>query len=535
MNNERIIKLLELQLKSFANREKEHLDLIKKQSGQIDRLSEEVTALTQSIRSLEESLLEKDKSLIKLSGKNRSLSKLVSSKSEKRTPSRESTPDLAATKPRAVEVPTAKERGNNGARRKEYFDLETKEHDIWPEADGFDTSKAKVLHTVDAIRYEYIPPRFIKHIYHQHHCVWSGSIHAGKLPGTPLLNSNFDASVIAGILQLRYIYSLPVERIVKLFSENGFAINKATAHGLIKKAAILFDSFEEALKSAVLEDDYINMDESYHLVLAEGERSTTGKKSCKAYFWAALARHSSLVHFFYDKGSRGRKVFTDYLNTDYRGAIQSDGLENYKILETTAYPHAIRLSCFQHCKRKFLDIEGNKDAEHIVDIINMLYQKEHKADPGWSPQQKLEYRQRYAPPIFQQLKEALIKIKKRKSTLPKSALGKAVNYALREFDALCNYIKDPEYEPDNNAIERIMRYISLSRRNSLFCGSHAAAKRTALIYSLACSCRLNNINTFEYFRDILQKLIYINPMTAKKDIIRNMLPDKWGKDLRLNR
>ena len=49
-----------------------------------------------------------------------------------------------------------------------------------------------------------------------------GNIIAGSLPATPLLNSNYDASFIAGILQLRYIYSMSVERIIKLFAENGF-------------------------------------------------------------------------------------------------------------------------------------------------------------------------------------------------------------------------------------------------------------------------------------------------------------------------
>ena len=70
-----------------------------------------------------------------------------------------------------------------------------------------------------------------------------------------------------------------------------------------------------------------------------------------------------------------------------------------------------------------------------------------------------------------------------------------------------------------------MRYISLSRRNSLFCGSHQGAKRAALIYSLACSCRLNNINSFEYFKDLLTKLIDIKPNTDH-ETIRNILPQK---------
>lgn len=129
---------------------------------------------------------------------------------------------------------------------------------------------------------------------------------------------------------------------------------------------------------------------------------------------------------------------------------------------------------------------------------------------------------------MEELKERLLHIKAKKTTLPKSNLGKAVNYALNEYPALCNYILNPDYELDNNAIERQNRFISLSRKNSLFCGSHQGAERTALIYSLACSCKLNGINTFEYFKDILNKFVSINPKTDKKEI-RDLLPDKWKK------
>jgi len=80
----------------------------------------------------------------------------------------------------------------------------------------------------------------------------------------------------------------------------------------------------------------------------------------------------------------------------------------------------------------------------------------------------------------------------------------------------------------DNAIERLQRYISLSRRNSLFCGSHAGAEKTALIYSLACSCRRNGINTFEYFTDILNRLAYISP-NAADEIFQKLLPNRWTK------
>lgn len=545
MNKERIISLLKEQL-SFTRAQNAQLleqnnklseqtqsqalqlalqsEQLVAQSEHIRSLTGRIEELTKSVHSLEQALVSKNASLEKAKNTRDALSKLISHKSEKISPG------TSPGKPGGTERPehSPKERGNNNAKRKEHFELEVQEHDIYPSLPDFQPEAARLLKTVDSIRYEYVPPRYIKHINHLHYYLYQGGVVCGKLPAAPLVNSSYDASFIAGILQLRYIYSMPVERIVKFFAENGFEMSKSTAHGLVKKTAQLFDVLEETLREAILEDDYLHMDESYYTVLEKGEKSAAGKSSCKVYMWAALASRTKLVHFFYENGSRARKVLTGYIRPDYRGAIQCDGFSDYKILETGEYPHVVRLSCFQHCKRKFLDIQANKDAQRIIEIINRLYRKEHEMPPGYTPGQILEYRREYAPPILAELKENLLAIQAKKSTLPKSNLGKAVNYTLNEYPALCNYILKPEYELDNNAIERINRYISLSRKNSLFCGSHQGAKRAALIYSLACSCRLNGINTFEYFKDILNKFIGVNPNTDKKSL-RELLPDKWKK------
>ena len=78
-----------------------------------------------------------------------------------------------------------------------------------------------------------------------------------------------------------------------------------------------------------------------------------------------------------------------------------------------------------------------------------------------------------------------------------------------------------------NVIERPMRYISISRRNSLFCGSNAGAGRTATLYFLAISCRLNNVNSFSYFKDVIERLAQNQNMTNEQ--MRNLFPDKWAK------
>lgn len=516
MKGARIIRLLQDQL-GFAHEQNRLLAAqVTTQSEQINELTAQVKTLTQTIASLEATLQKRDTSLEKVIGQKKTIEKLLVCKSEKITP--------VASKEKKQPSVSPCERGNNKARRKEHFELETVEHDIYPSAADFDASRAQLLKTVDSIRYEYLPPRFIKHVYHLHHYCHQGSVVCGQAPQAPLLGSNYDASFLAGILQLRYLYSMPVERIIKLFGESGFDLNKATAHGLVSKAAGLFDLLEEELHRAILEDTYLHIDETYSTVLTPDQ----DKGSKKVYIWAALAHHLSLVQFFYKNGSRRGEILTGYLPADYQGAVQSDGLACYKVVETDSYPCTIRLACFQHCKRKFLDIEGSKDADKIVSLINELYQLEHSRPPGASAQWILAYRKKHVPLILDKLEKNLIRIRNKKTTLPKSKLIRAVNYTLNELPALSNYPLSADYELDNNAIERVNRYISLSRKNSLFFGSHKGAERGALIYSLACSCRLNGINSFEYFKDILQRLIRVYPNTDKQTI-RELLPDRWKK------
>ena len=69
---------------------------------------------------------------------------------------------------------------------------------------------------------------------------------------------------------------------------------------------------------------------------------------------------------------------------------------------------------------------------------------------------------------------------------------------------------------------------SLSRKNSLFFGSHEGARRGAILYSIAISCKLNGINLFEYISDVIEKTIEWQPNTPLEKY-RDLLPDRWKK------
>ncbi|WP_439650916.1 IS66 family transposase [Longitalea arenae] len=55
------------------------------------------------------------------------------------------------------------------------------------------------------------------------------------------------------------------------------------------------------------------------------------------------------------------------------------------------------------------------------------------------------------------------------------------------------YITDGRLKIDNNPVENSIRPVALGRKNYLFAGSHEAAKRSGMLYSLLGTCKMHNI------------------------------------------
>lgn len=484
-----------------------------------------ISDLRKTIANLESLLKERDENLDKAKAQMRGLkATFLPKQSEKQKPaSAEEALAKAETQKQAI-----KARGNNGAKRKDYFTIETKEDDVYPEEIGVE--QGIEIGVRDVIRYEMIRPSFVKHIYHVHTLKKGESIFSGKAPLAPLQNSRFDGSFIAGIAELRYLYSMPVERIVKYFQGNGFDLDKQTAHGLIAKAAELFDKLYEAMSKAVKEGCYLHCDETYHTVLVKDN----DKGSKKGYIWVIVSAKTGLTYFFYDDGSRSEKVVLNELDR-YKGIIQSDGLGAYKKVAIQSGGNIVRVACLQHCKRPFLedDLKENPDAKEVAELANSLYHNEHQhriGEDGWTASDNLKWRRQYAPPILAALKSKLEQIRDNTEKYPpKSQMHKAANYFLNEWDGIEAISKYGDVEWDNNRLERTNRYVSLSRHNSLFFGSHAGAKRGCIFYSLACSCREMGINFFDYLSDVLNRTAAMPPGSGV-DAYRNLLPDKWAKE-----
>ena len=103
---------------------------------------------------------------------------------------------------------------------------------------------------------------------------------------------------------------------------------------------------------------------------------------------------------------------------------------------------------------------------------------------------------------------------------PKSAIGKALSYTMNLWPRLKRYVEDGRFKIDNNLIENCIRPVALGRKNYLFAGSHEAAQRAAMFYSFFASCKINEVEPYQWLKNTIE---VINDYPVNK--LHELLPE----------
>jgi hypothetical protein len=182
-----------------------------------------------------------------------------------------------------------------------------------------------------------------------------------------------------------------------------------------------------------------------------------------------------------------------------------------------------------HARRKFEEAKDNDKsrAEHVLTEMQKLYHIERKArKEALTYEQRKSLRDQESKPVMDNLKSWLMENAPESTSkvLPKSKIGKAISYTLGMWHRLERYLDDGRYEIDNNWVENSIRAVALGRKNFLFAGSHDAAQRSAMIYSLMATCKKNEIEPSEWLTDVLTRI-----QDYQINKIDDLLPGNWKK------
>ena len=283
----------------------------------------------------------------------------------------------------------------------------------------------------------------------------------------------------------------------------GADIPKQTNNTMVNKLLTkIRNIFEETYRRHILQDPYLAVDETVGDVFVDDNGDVHLRTR---YFWGFRTSVTNLVYFIYDKGSRSREVIIKFLK-EFFGTIQTDGASMYKIFEKDPTLHVTRLSCLVHIRRYFLKSMKFEDktgvAYKFLERIRLIYEYE-KSYKKLSDKERKDRRDLDIVPILTDMYQDLLYYANNTAVKCGELLMKAINYAIAEWKGLIRYTEDGMYRVDNNYAEACMRDLACGRKNFLFCGSDNAAKNLAFAYSLTESCKLNNINPYEYWEDLI--------------------------------
>lgn len=106
---------------------------------------------------------------------------------------------------------------------------------------------------------------------------------------------------------------------------------------------------------------------------------------------------------------------------------------------------------------------------------------------------------------------------------PNGPMGKAISYALNQWDALNQFTTDTAIPLGNNASERALRVAALGRKSFLFVGHDEVGENLAGPYSLIATCEANDINPVDYPADVMLRV-----QTHLASHIDELLPHNWS-------
>jgi transposase len=324
-------------------------------------------------------------------------------------------------------------------------------------------------------------------------------------PAPPRINpgSSYSDEMIQDVALTKYCDLIPMERYSSIAGRSG--LMDLPPQSLIEQSHRLADFVKGAhdkLFNEIIQAPVLNADETPHRMLE-------GSKTSSWYLWGFSTNQSCYFECHDTRsGDVASRVLLEsscqYLMSDvfsgYRKAVKDVNQERAK----NNMAPIIHTHCNAHARRKFKEAQDKfpEETKFYIDLYKKIYRLEKiaKARP---PDRILRVR-RLMLPLFEKMKsKAMNEIGGYSS---KSSMGKALSYFLKNYDEFKRFIAIAEVPIDNNSQESLLRNPVIGRKTWYGTHSERGANTAAILFSLVESCRLNDVNPREYFKNLVEDL-----------------------------
>ena len=405
---------------------------------------------------------------------------------------------------------SAKKRKKNAAARKELPSQEIRhtvpdDEKVCPKCGGSDlrplgSGKSSEL-------WEYIPAQVVRqiHIREKLSCRCGEYVVTAEGPARVTEGGSYGPGFHAHVVTSKCLDSLPLHRLEKQFKRLGIPVARATLVGLFHASAEALKPISDYILEQIAASDIVQADETP----LKMQNKKTG------YLWTFLT--DELIGYRYS-ASRSGRLPAEVLGGS-EGTLVVDGYTGYN--RTVTPEGRSRAGCLAHARRYFFRaVDSCPEAETGMGYIRQVYRIEHEARErgivGENEHSRL--REERSRPVMERFRTWL----EEQHHPPRTPMGKAVGYALNNWDALTAFLDNARIPLDNNTSERALRIAALGRKNYLFVGHEAAGENLAGLYSLVATCEAHGVNAQAYLADVLLRV-----QTHPQSRIHELLPKNW--------
>jgi transposase len=352
-----------------------------------------------------------------------------------------------------------------------------------------------------------------------------GAVVVAPAPERPIDGGMATEAMIAHVLVSKFGDSLPLHRQSKMLERQGITLDRSTLSHWVGRACWWLTPLYDLLLSTALGAPKLFADDTTLPALDPGRGKTkTGRLWCYAVDdrpWRG-PRHP-VVAYVYTEDRKNIRPATHL--SAFRGVLQVDGYAGFKRLAGDRADASVTLAfCWAHMRRPFYQFHASTQsplAAAVLAKIGALYAIEAEIR-GHPAEQRRQVRQDRSRPIVEALHAWLQEHVGRVSAA--SDLAEAIRYALRHWTGLIAYLDDGRIEMDTNIVERVIRPITITRKNALFAGNNGGARHWAIAMTLIQSAKLNGVEPMAYLTDVLERIV---SGRTKASALEALLPWNW--------
>ena len=335
------------------------------------------------------------------------------------------------------------------------------------------------------------------------------------LPARVIPGGQVGPGLIAHVLLSKYADAIPLYRQAAMLDRLGPGFTRQAMGQWVEHGAILLKPVYQELQKAVTQSTYVMGDETPIKVLDPARPGAARE----AWLWTFLAPQPRTVVFDF-KLTRSHEPALAFLR-NFSGVFQTDGYASYiKALRLLPEPQRARIihaNCMAHCRRPFVEAleAGDERAAPFLAYLGALYQIEAELREA-TPEARAQARGTRSTAWLVPMHLALTRAAADPTITPHSALDDAVHYALNRWTELTRFAEPGHghVHIDSNAVERSIRPSAVGKKNFLFIGHPDAGWRSAVIYSVLGTCKLQGVNPWSYLTWALPRLAAATNHTA---------------------